>query len=212
MINLYDKNCKDFHNNGICSLKDTTKCEVTEELNGQLTVSFEYPKGCKYSNIIDNDMIIKCDTGANEKQLFRIKKYKENLISITAKPQHISYDLIDNSLDDVFPQNLDGSSALDWMLSRTQYPHSFLSYSNITKVSSARYVRKNPIQAIVGDIDNSFVKIWGGELERDNFTIKMLQQRGEDRGYRIKYKKNLTGVEFSKDDSSVITRLRPIRI
>lgn len=33
MINLYDKHCKKFNNNGICSLKDTTKCEVTEELN-----------------------------------------------------------------------------------------------------------------------------------------------------------------------------------
>lgn len=111
-------------------------------------------------------MIIKCDTGANEKQLFRIKKYNENLTRITAKPQHITYDLIDNCLDDVFPQNLNGSDALNWILSRTQYPHSFLSYSNITKVSSARYVRKNPIQAIVGDIDNSFVNVWRWRIRK----------------------------------------------
>ncbi len=210
MINLYDKNCVSFNNNGIGPLKDTIKCEVTEELNGELTVDFEYPKNQKYSDNIDNDMIIKVDTGENERQLFRIKNYKENIKTITATPQHISYDLIDNALDDTFPQNLNGAAAIDWILSHTQYDHNFTGYSDITKQASARYVRKNPIQAIIGDIDNSFVSVWGGELERDNFTIKMLKHRGEDKGFKIKYRKNLTGIEFTKDDSSVITRVRPI--
>lgn len=210
MINLYDKNCTDFNNNGIGSLKETTKCEVTEELNGLLTIDFEYPKGQKYSEQIDNDMIIKVDTGEDTKQLFRIKNYKENVNTITATPQHISYDLVDNALDDTYPQNLNGVAAISWILSHTQYTHRFTGYSNITKQASARYVRKNPIEAIIGDLDNSFVNIWGGELQRDNFTIRMLQQRGSDKGFKIKYRKNLTGLEFTKDDSNVITRLRPI--
>ncbi len=54
------------------------------------------------------------------------------------------------------------------------------------------------------------MNVWGGELQRDNFTIRMLKQRGSDKGFKIKYRKNLTGLEFTKDDSNVITRLRPI--
>lgn len=213
MINLYSSKfstASDFNNNGIGSLKDTTKCEVTEELNGELTVDFEYPKKGKYAEIIENDMIIKVDTGETERQLFRIKNYNEDLTMITAKPQHITYDLIDNALDDVFPQNLNGMAAIDWILNHTQYTHIFTGFSDITTQASARYVRKNPIEAIIGDIDNSFINVWGGELERDNFAIKILKQRGEDKGYRIKYGRNLTGIEFSKNDSNVITRLRPI--
>ncbi len=210
MINLYDSNETNFNNNGIGALKDVIKCEVTEALNGEFTIDFEYPKKSKYSNDIDNDMIIKIDTGSTERQLFRIKDYNENLSTITAKPQHISYDLIDNSLDDVFPQNLDGMAALQWILSHTQYKHKFTAFSNIAKKASARYVRKNPVEAILGDLDNSFVNVWGGEIERDNFVIRMLQQRGQDTGYKIKYKKNITGLQFNKDDSEVITRLRPM--
>ena len=30
--------------------------------------------------------------------------------------------------------------------------------------------------------DNSFVNRWGGELKRDNFDVKMLQNRGMDAG------------------------------
>lgn len=212
MINIYDKNCNklsDFNNNGIGSLKDTIKCEVTEELNGEYTIDFEYPKKCKYSEYIDNDYIIKCNVGES-KQLFRIKNVKQDLDKFSATPQHISYDLKDNALDDVFPQDLNGAAFLSWILSKTQYSHNFNSYSNITNKASARYVRKNPIEAIIGDIDNSFVNLLGGELERDNFTIKMLKQRGSDNGYTIKYGKNLTGLDFSKDDSNIITRLRPV--
>lgn len=213
MINLYNAKftkTSDFNNNGIGSLKDTTKCEVTEELNGECTIEFEYPKNGKYAPEIENDMIIKVDTGEVERQLFRIKNRNENLTMITAKPQHITYDLRDNALDDTFPQNQNGAGAIDWILSHTQYSHLFKGYSDITNQASARYVRKNPLEAIIGDLDNSFVNVWGGELQRDNFNVRMLQQRGEDKGYTIKYGKNLTGIEFSKNDSSVITRLRPI--
>ena len=52
MINLYNSKETNFNNNGIGSLRDTIKCEVTEELNGEFTVDFEYPKNCKYSNYI----------------------------------------------------------------------------------------------------------------------------------------------------------------
>ena len=213
MINLYNAKftkTSDFNNNGIGSLKDTTKCEVTEELNGECTIDFEYPKNGKYAPEIENDMIIKVDTGEAERQLFRIKNRNENLTMITAKPQHITYDLRDNALDDTFPQNQNGAGAIDWILTHTQYNHLFKGYSDITNQASARYVRKNPLEAIIGDLDNSFVNVWGGELQRDNFNVRMLQQRGEDKGYTIKYGKNLTGIEFSKNDSNVITRLRPI--
>ena len=210
MINLYDSKCTDFNNNGIASLIDTSKCEVTEELNGEFTIEFEYPRNSKYADKIDNDMIIKVDTGGTERQLFRIKGYEKDLTTIKATPQHISYDLIDNALDDVYPQNLDGNSAINWILEHTQYNHKFTGFSDITKQGTARYVRKNVIEAIIGDLDNSFVNVWGGEIERNNFNIRMLSKRGTDKGYKIKYAKNLSGIDFSKDDSNIITRLRPI--
>lgn len=210
MINLYDSKCTDFNNNGIASLIDTNKCEVTEELNGEFTIEFEYPRNSKYADKIDNDMIIKVDTGGTERQLFRIKGYEKDLTTIKATPQHISYDLIDNALDDVYPQNLDGNAAINWILDHTQYNHKFTGFSDITKQGTARYVRKNVIEAIIGDLDNSFINVWGGEIERNNFNIRMLAKRGTDKGYKIKYAKNLSGIDFSKDDSNIITRLRPI--
>lgn len=209
MIILYDANCKDFNNNGIGILKDSLKCEVSEALNGELVLDMEYPITSKYIEFIINENIIKCDAGLEEDQLFRIKHVKPNLDTIAIYGEHISYDLADNFLEDVFPQNLNGAACLDWILSHTLDSHNFNSFSDIQTVSSARYVRKNPIEAIVGDLENSFVNLWGGELERNNYTIKMLNRRGNDKGYKIRYRKNLTGLDFTIDNSNIVTKIMP---
>lgn len=209
MIILYDANCKDFNNNGIRILKDSLKCEVSEALNGELVLDMEYPITSKYIEFIINENIIKCDAGLEEDQLFRIKHVKPNFDTITIYGEHISYDLADNFLEDVFPQNLNGAACLDWILSHTLDSHNFNSFSDIQTVSSARYVRKNPIEAIVGDLENSFVNLWGGELERNNYTIKMLNRRGNDKGYKIRYRKNLTGLDFTIDNSNIVTKIMP---
>lgn len=209
MIILYDANCKDFNNNGIGILKDSLKCEVSEALNGELVLDMEYPITSKYIEFIINENIIKCDAGLEEDQLFRIKHVKPNFDIITIYGEHISYDLADNFLEDVFPQNLNGAACLDWILSHTLDSHNFNSFSDIQTVSSARYVRKNPIEAIVGDLENSFVNLWGGELERNNYTIKMLNRRGNDKGYKIRYRKNLTGLDFTIDNSNIVTKIMP---
>ncbi len=209
MIILHDSNCKDFNNNGIGILKDALKCEVSEALNGELVLDMEYPITSKYIESIVNENIIKCDAGLGEDQLFRIKHVKPNFDTITIYGEHITYDLADNFLEDVFPQNLNGAACLDWILSHTLDEHNFNSFSDIQVVASARYVRKNPIEAIVGDLENSFVNLWGGELERNNYTIKMLNRRGNDKGYKIKYRKNLTGLDFTIDNSNIVTKVMP---
>ena len=209
MINLYDSNCTDFDNNGIGILKDTMKCEVTEALNGELVLNMEYPMTSKYADQIVNENIVKCDAGLEEEQLFRIKSVKPNIDTIQIYAEHISYDMADNFLEDVFPQSLNGAGALDWIFTHTLYGHRFTSFSDITKTASARYVRKNPIEAIIGDLDNSFVKMWGGELKRNNFIISMLTRRGNNNGYKIKYRKNLTGLDFTIDNSNIITKIMP---
>lgn len=209
MIILYDANCSDFNNNGIGILRDTTKCEISEALNGELVLDMEYPITSKYINDIVNENIIKCDAGLEEEQLFRIKNVQPNLDNIIIYAEHITYDLTDNFLEDTFPQNLSGIASLDWILSHTTDKHKFVGFSDIQTISSARYVRKNPIEAIIGDIDNSFVKVWGGELERNNFQIKMLTRRGKNKGYKIKYRKNLIGLEFDIDNTNIITRIMP---
>ncbi|MEC3232635.1 phage tail spike protein, partial [Bacillus thuringiensis] len=90
------------------------------------------------------------------------------------------------------------------------YKHPFQFYSDVPKIASARIVRKNPVEALLDSSqDNSFVNRWGGELKRDNFDVKMLLNRGMDRGVVIRHKKDLLGYEGNVDWKSPITRIMP---
>lgn len=53
----------------------------------------------------------------------------------------------------------------------------------------------------------SFVQVWGGEFQFDNFTVNYYTKRGQDRGVQIRYGKNMVGVERSRDTGSIISAI-----
>ncbi len=78
--------------------------------------------------------------------------------------------------------------------------------SDIIISNSISVTEKNPVEAIFSIID-----IWGcGELKRDNFDIKILKTIGSDAGVLIAQGKNITGLKFNIDTTSVVTKLYPL--
>ncbi len=205
MISLYDEFETNFNHIGI-SLKDTISAKVVEEANGMFELEMEYPRD-KVKEIIERN-IIKCNTHRG-KQLFRIYRVIKTLQGLKIYARHITYDLLDNFIEDIRPTETSGSNAIKVILNNTQYPHNFNGSSDIDNTATAYYIRKNPIQTLIGDEDNSFVNRWGGEIVRDNFDIRMKAQGGMNRGYEIRLGKNLVGIEEDIDTTEVVTRLYP---
>jgi phage minor structural protein len=210
LINIYNSTETDFENNGLAVLDTCIKAEVSEELNGIYDITLEYPLfgNTKWQYLIE-DNIIKAPTPRGT-QLFRIVNKNKTMSSIEIYARHIFYDLLYNFLEDVRPTNLNGAGSLNWILSHTQYTHRFKGYSDILNTGTAYYVRKNPVESILGDLDNSYLKTWGGEVLRDNFDIRINGAIGEDRGYTITWGKNLQGINDKTDYSNVITKVMPV--
>ncbi|HDR4482464.1 TPA: phage tail protein [Bacillus cereus] len=210
MITLYKPNETDFTHNGIGALdKHIYNATVEEELNGLFLFSFSYPLFAPRGLEIEGMRIIKVPTPDGE-QLFRVATPKVSMGEITAQCYHIFYDLTENLIEDIFAETTNGNGAMNRMSAGCQYKHPFQFYSDVPKIASARIVRKNPVEALLDSSqDNSFVNRWGGELKRDNFDVKMLQNRGMDRGVVIRHKKDLLGYEGNVDWKSPITRIMP---
>ncbi|HHL0974704.1 TPA: phage tail spike protein, partial [Bacillus cereus] len=210
MITLYKPNETDFTHNGIGALdKNIYNATVEEELNGLFLFSFHYPLFAPRGLEIEGMSIIKVPTPDGE-QLFRVAAPKVSMGEITAQCYHIFYDLTENLIEDIFAETTNGNGAMNRMSAGCQYKHPFQFYSDVPKIASARIVRKNPVEALLdASQDNSFVNRWGGELKRDNFDVKMLQNRGMDRGVVIRHKKDLLGYEGNVDWKSPITRIMP---
>lgn len=209
-MNIYLKDTTNFDNNGLGFLIDVVTAYVTEEINGDYSLNLEYVMDGKLSEYLVNENIIKCKVYDGTNQLFVIKDKRKNFKTITIIAKHIFYQLSDNFLEDVYPNNLTCHAFLEWILNHTQYPNNFVAYSNINKVKSARYVRKNPTEAILGADDNSMVNIFEGELKRDNFKVNFLDRVGSDNNLNVVFGKNITGIDIEIDSTSVFTRIMPI--
>jgi len=209
-MNIYASNETNFERNGLGFLTDCIKANVIESLNGDYVLQLTYPLDTSMSEYLVEDNIIKTNVGNDNYQLFRIDRVTKDFDVIEVYALHISYDLLNNMLEDVYPQNLTCQAFGNWLLNNTQYSTNFTFQSDISSSATGRYVRRNPIDAIMGNEDNSMINLFGGEIERDNFIIKLLQSRGSNNGVKLLFGKNITQIKTIVDITSMYTRIMPI--
>ena len=209
-MKIYSSDTIDFTNNGYGFLTDVLSATVTEELNGDYFLSFTYVVNGALSEYLVEDNIVQCKVDGGSYQPFRIKRVTKDFTKIEVYAQHIFYDLLNNFLLDTSPTNLTCQSFGNWILSKTNFATNFTYYSDISDSASARYVRRNPIEAIMGNIENSMINIFGGDIERDGFTIKQLSKRGSNNAERLVIGKNINEIKITIDNSNVITRILPL--
>ncbi|HEM3581567.1 TPA: phage tail protein [Streptococcus suis] len=211
MICLYAADESLFEHNGLGILdNDLKKCHVEEELNNLYTLTAQYPLWAKFGKSIRNGMIIKAPT-PNGDQLFRIYQSKPSMGMLEIHAFHIFYDLAFNFIEDTNIVSKSGQAWLQQLSQNTQYRHPFTFFSDISTVAGSRVVRKNCVEILLNtSLDNSFVNRFGGEILRDNFKVYFNRLIGENRGFKIRHKKNLKGYTANIDDKSVITRIMPI--
>ena len=209
-MNIYLNTETNFNNNGLGFLKDCLSAKVTEVLNGDMYLEFSYPVNAAMSEYLVEENIVKCNVGNNNYQLFRIKKIEKNFRKINVYAWHIFYDLLNNFIEDTSPRDLSCSAFGEWILSKTNFASPFSFYTDISAIASARYVRRNPIECFMGDIENSMVNIFQAEIERDNFLIKLLSRRGNDNHVKLVFGKNINDIKITTDITAMYTRIMPV--
>ena len=206
---IYEGDETYFNTNGLGYLNDVLSASVVDELNGDYYLTFTYPINAKMANYLIENNIVKCKVADGSMQLFTITNVVKTFDTLTITAKHIFYNLLFNLVEDVYPQNLNGQNFLRWILDRTNYNTRFTGYSDISTLGTARYVRKNPVECILG-ADNSMVNIFGGELKRDNFDIYFNSRIGNDLGLKLMFAKNITGINITIDSTECFTRILPL--
>ena len=206
MIEVYVKGNEDYESNGDMTLTPTT-CEVELTVEGIAELTLEHPiDDLGRWEYLVNDNVIAAPTPYSKKQLFRIYDYTKTETEVTAYARHIFYDSAGEMLVDVRPTDKTGQEALDIILSGTKYK----AKTNIKTRSTAYYIRKNIMEAIGGDNENSFINRWGGERMYDNFTVIINDRLGGDYGACAEFGRNMTGIEADISIDDVITRITPV--
>lgn len=208
MIQIYTPSNTDYEKNGDQTLLPVS-ASVHAILNGAWEAEITHPIDAdgrwKY---ITEEAVIKMPS-FNGDQLFRVKTAQKQDSGVTATLEPIFYDSMgDCWLSDVRPTGKNGQDALDIMLA----PNSkYSGLSNITRAATAYYQNMNFMQALNGDIDQSFINRWGGEIMFDNFTVIVNDRVGGDYGIELRYGKNIPrdGMSYEVDTRDVVTRIYP---
>ena len=205
MIEGYVKGNEDYESNGDMTLTPTT-CEVELTVEGVAELTLEHPiDDLGRWEYLVTDNVIAAPTPYSKKQLFRIYDYTKTETEVTAYARHVFYDSAGEMLVDVRPTDKTGQEALDIILSGTKYK----AKTNIKTRSTAYYIRKNIMEAIGGDDENSFINRWGGERMYDNFTVIINDRLGGDYGACAEFGRNMTGIEADINIDDVVTRIIP---
>lgn len=210
IVCVYDSKAAKFTTLGLGTITPS-QCEITEELNGryELELIHPYDDRGKY-DLLQKDRIIGVDTPRG-RQHFRIYKITGTLDEIKVNARHIFYDLLGNFIEDV---NYFGpaNNCLQEIKNNFNYQTNFTLETNIQNSGRIIIEKENPVTALLGNDEEKpkFIQAFSGELLRDNHNVKILTNIGQDRGYTIRYGKNLLGLDVEEDTSNIVTRLLAI--
>ena len=206
---LYNATEKNFDHNGIGILSACVSCEATEEANGIFELAMQYPMdGIHYEDIADRAIIKAKADQFRDPQLFRVYAISKPMNGIvTVLAEHISYDLSGIPVKPFSAST--ASSALTGLKENAVVDCPFDFWTD--KGASANFKVNTPssIRSRLGGVAGSILDVYGGEYEFDNYTVKLHNNRGMNRGVSIRYGKNLTDIKQEQNCASVATGVYP---
>lgn len=213
MIRLFRKDETNFNHNEWV-LTDTTKCLVTEITNSNFELDFEYPVQDRkdLSKYLVTGNIIKCDVGDNRgEQLFRIRKSSGDKTKTIFAQSKLIADLASNRIKAMTITGKTRKEAIQTILNAALDSHDYVVGNKDTNTNKNFIVdikEGSVLDAIVGS-ENSILSTYGGEFMIDNNTIDIVDSRGTDRGFDIRYGKNIKGITPTEDDTDLATVIIP---
>ena len=206
---LYKSTETDFTHNGIGVLSDCIDCTVTEERNGQYELQLQYPMGGRHFSALQNRSILKCHPDEERGwQLFRIYRIRKTMPGmVTVDAAHVSYDLNGTA---VAPYSAESAAAAMQGLKANAVGACPFTFETDVP-NSGTFVNPVPasVRACLGGSKENILSVYGGELEFDNYAVKLHAQRGRDRGVTVRYGKNLTDLQQDENCANVYAGVYP---
>lgn len=207
---LYKSTEKDFLTNGVGVLSDVVSCIVREERNGSYELTMTYPiDGIHFVDIMSRAIILAKPNNEDRPQPFRvvhITKPIDGIIEIEAT--HISYDLSGVA---VSPFSASGIVQAISAIKENSIPkdNGFSIQSDLKGTSTMKVEKPSSYRSLLGGTSGSLLDLYGGEYKYDRFSISLLNKRGTESGFTIRYGENMTDFNQDENCSEVYTDVYP---
>lgn len=183
--------------------------EINRVLNGAYRFYGNYARDGQYRSYLKKGNFLKAQVEDGSYQYFEIYNIKKNLQSVSVTARHIGFMANKNFIIDSFTANGNGTQIMNNLKAALTFKQRFNYLSNVGTTHQFTAKQVAPIDAIIGSNNGNqnLTGVTGGELEMDNFNLKLVKQIGSDNGFRIDFGVNLEAIDEDYDDESIINSL-----
>lgn len=209
MIKLFESTATAFDSNGIGFMSDAISCKVIEERNGSFELEMVYPiHGIRYSEILTRRILVARPNPFDDPQPFRIYEITKPINGkVSVYAEHISYDLAGIPVRPFSAQNV--QTALSGLKTNAMINCPFTFTTDKTTAANYGFLTPTNIRSELGGVEGSILDTYRGEYKFDRYLVKLLNNRGIDRGVTIRYRKNLTDLEQDENIANLYTGVVP---
>lgn len=183
--------------------------EINRVLNGAYRFYGNYARDGQYRSYLKKGNFLKAQVEDGSYQYFEIYNIKKNLQSVSVTARHIGFMANKNFIINSFTANGNGTQIMNNLKAALTFKQRFNYLSNVGTTHQFTAKQVAPIDAIIGSNNGNqnLTGVTGGELEMDNFNLKLVKQIGSDNGFRIDFGVNLEAIDEDFDDESIINSL-----
>ncbi len=183
--------------------------EINRVLNSVCRFYGNYARDGQYRSYLKKGNFLKAQVEDGSYQYFEIYNIKKNLQSVSVTARHIGFMANKNFIIDSFTANGNGTQIMNNLKAALTFKQRFNYLSNVGTTHQFTAKQVGPIDAIIGSNNGNqnLTGVTGGELEMDNFNLKLVKQIGADNGFRIDFGINLEAIDEDYDDESIINSL-----
>lgn len=188
---------------GLGTLSDCLSCEVQEARNGVYELEMTYPQSGIHANEIEVRGVIKAKPNfTDDPQLFRIYKIGKVMRGkFTIYARHISYDLSGSIIQSGTASTCTTACEL---LENAATGFTIETDKDVT--ANFTITEPSSVRSWFAGKEGSLLDVYGtGEYKYDNFDVRLLLHRGQNRGVTLRYGKNLTELKQELNGENLVT-------
>ena len=148
-------------------------------------------------------------------QLFRIKDVQVDRDNgkVNVSGVHVSYDLKGNLVSSLEIGQASPAMAIGRIAENLMMDYQGMIATDMTDTSdgtfTGSFTRKNGMFCLT-DPDTGVVAAFNAKFTRDNWDLFVMRNTDTDRGYRIRYAKNVNGIQWREKTDGLVTRVVPV--
>lgn len=210
---LFNGTDTNFNTNGLGRMTDCLSCYVSEERNGAYVLEMVIATTSPVYSLLEVGSTVVVTVSDGTRQAFDIYEISRPINQrVTIKANHISYRL---SYVPVKPFTADGiTDTFTGLIDNSMESNPFIFTTDISNTQSV-YQQTIPksCRACLGGTQGSVLDVFSGrgsgEYLWDNFNVRFLLHRGQNRGVSFRYGKNITNFEYKQNMDEVVTGVLP---